>query len=40
LWATNKSIKLKDSELKKGSFLSITLLILSGELIFLLPYVL
>jgi hypothetical protein len=40
LWATNKNIKLKDSELKKGSFLSITLLILSGELIFLLPYVL
>ena len=36
----NKNIKLKDSELKKGSFLSITLLILSGELIFLLPYVL
>jgi len=33
-------MKLKDSELKKGSFLSITLLILSGELIFLLPYVL
>jgi len=31
---------LKDPELKKGSFLSITLLILSGELIFLLPYVL
>jgi len=40
LWVTNKNIKLKDSELKKGSFLSITLLILSGELIFLLPYVL
>ena len=33
-------MKLKDPELKKGSFLSITLLILSGELIFLLPYVL
>jgi sugar phosphate permease len=31
---------LKDPELKKGSFLSITLLILSGELIFLLPYIL
>ncbi len=31
---------MKDPELKKGSFLSITLLILSGELIFLLPYVL
>jgi sugar phosphate permease len=40
LWVNNKNIKLKDSELKKGSFLSITLLILSGELIFLLPYVL
>ena len=40
MWVTNKNIKLKDSELKKGSFLSITLLILSGELIFLLPYVL
>ena len=35
-----KNITLKDPELKKGSFLSITLLILSGELIFLLPYVL
>ena len=35
-----KNIPLKDPELKKGSFLSITLLILSGELIFLLPYVL
>jgi sugar phosphate permease len=33
-------MKLKDPELKKGSFLSITLLIRSGELIFLLPYVL
>ena len=33
-------MKLKDPEFKKGSFLSITLLILSGELIFLLPYVL
>ena len=33
-------MKFKDPELKKGSFLSITLLILSGELIFLLPYVL
>ena len=33
-------MKLKDPKLKKGSFLSITLLILSGELIFLLPYVL
>ena len=31
---------MKDPELKKGSFLSITLLILSGELIFLLPYIL
>tara|TARA_B110000211_G_scaffold232448_1_gene296201 strand:+ start:1576 stop:2868 length:1293 start_codon:yes stop_codon:yes gene_type:complete len=31
---------LKNSALKKGSFLSITLLILSGELIFVLPYVL
>ena len=31
---------MKDPVLKKGSFLSITLLILSGELIFLLPYVL
>ena len=31
---------MKDPELKKGSFLSILLLILSGELIFLLPYVL
>tara|TARA_Y100000385_G_scaffold216508_1_gene225475 strand:- start:153 stop:1418 length:1266 start_codon:yes stop_codon:yes gene_type:complete len=31
---------LKDPALKKGSFLSIILLILSGELIFLLPYVL
>ena len=33
-------MKFKDPELKKGTFLSITLLILSGELIFLLPYVL
>ena len=33
-------MKFKDPELKKGSFFSITLLILSGELIFLLPYVL
>ena len=33
-------MKFKDPELKKGSFLSISLLILSGELIFLLPYVL
>tara|TARA_B110000285_G_scaffold152758_1_gene170594 strand:+ start:299 stop:1591 length:1293 start_codon:yes stop_codon:yes gene_type:complete len=31
---------LKNSALKKGSFLSITLLILSGELIFVLPYIL
>ena len=31
---------MKDPLLKKGSFLSITLLILSGELIYLLPYVL
>ena len=31
---------MKDPTLKKGSFLSITLLILSGELIFVLPYVL
>lgn len=31
---------MKDLALKKGSFLSIILLILSGELIFLLPYVL
>ena len=31
---------MKDPKLKKGSFLSIALLILSGELIFLLPYVL
>lgn len=31
---------MKDPKLKKGSFLSILLLILSGELIFLLPYVL
>ena len=31
---------MKDPLLKKGSFLSITLLILSGELVFLLPYVL
>tara|TARA_B100000902_G_C27320497_1_gene924085 strand:+ start:4387 stop:5649 length:1263 start_codon:yes stop_codon:yes gene_type:complete len=31
---------LKDQQIKKGSPLSITLLILSGELIFLLPYVL
>tara|TARA_B110000014_G_scaffold16980_1_gene11183 strand:- start:1870 stop:3135 length:1266 start_codon:yes stop_codon:yes gene_type:complete len=31
---------LKHIPIKKGSFLSITLLILSGELIFLLPYVL
>tara|TARA_B110000114_G_scaffold24140_1_gene23625 strand:- start:820 stop:2115 length:1296 start_codon:yes stop_codon:yes gene_type:complete len=35
-----KNITLKDPEFKKGTFLSITLLILSGELIFLLPYVL
>ena len=33
-------MKFKDPELKKGSICSITLLILSGELIFLLPYVL
>jgi len=33
-------MKFKDPELEKGSFLSISLLILSGELIFLLPYVL
>lgn len=33
-------MEFKDPELKKGSFFSITLLILSGELIFLLPYVL
>ncbi len=33
-------MKFKDPELKKGSMCSITLLILSGELIFLLPYVL
>ena len=32
--------KLKDQPIKKGSVLSITLLILSGELIYLLPYVL
>ena len=32
--------KLKDQPIKKGSILSITLLILSGELIYLLPYVL
>ena len=31
---------MKEPQLKKGSFLSITLLVLSGELIFLLPYVL
>ena len=31
---------MKDPALKKGSFLSITLLILSGELIFVLPYIL
>ncbi len=31
---------MKDQQIKKGSSLSITLLILSGELIFLLPYVL
>jgi len=31
---------LKNPPIKKGSFLSITLLILSGELVFLLPYVL
>ena len=31
---------MKDIPIKKGSFLSISLLILSGELIFLLPYVL
>ncbi len=31
---------MKDPVLKKGSFLSIILLILSGELVFLLPYVL
>ena len=35
-----KVIKLKDSQIKKGSFLSILLLILSGEIIFVLPYVL
>ena len=40
LVSNQKNMKLKDPELKKGSFLSITLLILSGELIFLLPYVL
>ncbi len=34
------NFKLKDQQIKKGSPLSITLLILSGELIFLLPYVL
>ena len=34
------NFKLKDQQIKKGSSLSITLLILSGELIFLLPYVL
>ena len=34
------NFKLKDQQTKKGSALSITLLILSGELIFLLPYVL
>ena len=33
-------MKMKEPQLKKGSFLSITLLVLSGELIFLLPYVL
>ena len=31
---------MKNSKIKKGSFLSLSLLILSGELIFLLPYVL
>ena len=31
---------MKDSPIKKGSFLSILLLILSGEIIFVLPYVL
>lgn len=31
---------MENSPVKKGSFLSITLLILSGELVFLLPYVL
>ncbi|MDP6923001.1 MAG: MFS transporter, partial [Lutibacter sp.] len=31
---------MKDQSIKKGSVLNITLLILSGELIFLLPYVL
>ena len=31
---------MKDPELKKGSFLSITLLILSGEFVYMLPYVL
>ena len=31
---------MKNPPIKKGSFLSITLLILSGELVFLLPYVL
>lgn len=34
------NFKLKDQQIKKGSTLSIILLILSGELIFLLPYVL
>ena len=33
-------MSLKNSKIKKGSFLSLSLLILSGELIFLLPYVL
>ena len=33
-------MKLKYDQVKRGSFLSITLLILSGELIFLLPYIL
>ena len=34
------TVTLKDQSIKKGSVLNITLLILSGELIFLLPYVL
>jgi len=33
-------VQLKDSQIKKGSFLSLLLLILSGEIIFVLPYVL
>lgn len=33
-------MQLKDSQIKKGSFLSLLLLILSGEIIFVLPYVL